>query len=418
MPLQSQLFRGDPLLEAAAVYDSAHIVPGAVGPHVGKIQLALNQVDDAAIAQDGVYGPATAAAVLVYKQERNIVNYTYQTQADNIVGKMTMAALDRELLDQDMKPVGIRSIFPLPVPPVVYRRGLMLAFGIEDGGVPAPAPPFNLPATRWAVPAWAVPVMQPVVVEPQQPGSIEATGGVGGYLARWQPPRQATDTPIVALLNGTNRRNIGPRWEAVDIDSDPQLFNYVAGELCGETRFQVVNRSKASDICVVLVLVRRSSYPPMPVYPADSRFKSALLSTEGTPLNPLPGRKINIFGRGESNGFDDYSTSIRFCNDSNMDGGKNPWYKPWTDDPRKPDPGIPDKSVNNICCRNSPIYQVTIDEMKRIAAPGCRVTFAGDRSFVDVLRATFVGTGLAKKPIDEGPCGGGFGGFAIIFELN
>src|SRR6516162_6990378 len=123
MPLQSQLFRGDPLLEAAAVYDSAHIVPGAVGPHVGKIQLALNQVDDAAIAQDGVYGPATAAAVLVYKQERNIVNYTYQTQADNIVGKMTMAALDRELLDQEMKPVGIRSIFPLPVPPVVYRRG-------------------------------------------------------------------------------------------------------------------------------------------------------------------------------------------------------------------------------------------------------------------------------------------------------
>ncbi|WP_295433776.1 peptidoglycan-binding domain-containing protein [uncultured Thiodictyon sp.] len=98
MALQSKLFRGDPKLESAAVSDPAHIVPGATGPHVGKIQLALIQLDGASITQDSVFGPATAAAVLAYKQKRKIVNTSYQTEADNIVGKMTIAALDREML--------------------------------------------------------------------------------------------------------------------------------------------------------------------------------------------------------------------------------------------------------------------------------------------------------------------------------
>jgi hypothetical protein len=38
MALQSKLFRGDAKLEAALVSDSAHIVQGAIGSHVGKIQ--------------------------------------------------------------------------------------------------------------------------------------------------------------------------------------------------------------------------------------------------------------------------------------------------------------------------------------------------------------------------------------------
>lgn len=97
MALQSQLLRGDPKLEAAAVSAQAHIVPGARGEHVRKIQRALNQLDDAGLTIDGVYGNDTAQAVLAYKDEREIVNFTYQTQADNIVGVMTMAALDAEL---------------------------------------------------------------------------------------------------------------------------------------------------------------------------------------------------------------------------------------------------------------------------------------------------------------------------------
>jgi peptidoglycan hydrolase-like protein with peptidoglycan-binding domain len=90
MALLSTLFRGDALLEAALVSDPAHITPGARGPHVTKIQQALNTLDDADIIEDAVYGRATADAVLAYKRKRNIINRRYQTQADNIVGKMTI----------------------------------------------------------------------------------------------------------------------------------------------------------------------------------------------------------------------------------------------------------------------------------------------------------------------------------------
>src|SRR5262245_52344115 len=105
MALQSQLFRGDPKLEAAAEADPAHIVPGATGAHVRKIQLALIKLDGAAIAGDGIYGAATAAAVLAFKRMREIINRSYQTQADNLVGKMTMTALDKEMLDAESRPI-------------------------------------------------------------------------------------------------------------------------------------------------------------------------------------------------------------------------------------------------------------------------------------------------------------------------
>jgi peptidoglycan hydrolase-like protein with peptidoglycan-binding domain len=59
MALQSQLFHGDSKLEAAAMSDPAHIVQGATGEHVPKIQLALIQLDGAALKPDGSYGPAT-----------------------------------------------------------------------------------------------------------------------------------------------------------------------------------------------------------------------------------------------------------------------------------------------------------------------------------------------------------------------
>jgi hypothetical protein len=65
---------------------------------VKKVQQALNQLDQANLIEDGIYGSRTAAAVLAYKRARSIVNLKYQTEADNIVGKMTIEALDRELL--------------------------------------------------------------------------------------------------------------------------------------------------------------------------------------------------------------------------------------------------------------------------------------------------------------------------------
>jgi hypothetical protein len=98
MALQSQLFAGDPQLEAAAVSDPDHIVPGARGEHVRKIQVALIQLDGADIVPDGAYGPATAAAVAAFKRHQQPPILNFEGQIDNIVGIKTMAALDAGML--------------------------------------------------------------------------------------------------------------------------------------------------------------------------------------------------------------------------------------------------------------------------------------------------------------------------------
>ncbi len=105
MGLQSKLFRGDLALEACLVRDSAHVLQGMVGNHVQKIQIALKDLDDLSIDPGELsakrYGPSTAAAVLAFKKERQIINFSYQTREDNIVGKMTIAALDKEMLQRE-----------------------------------------------------------------------------------------------------------------------------------------------------------------------------------------------------------------------------------------------------------------------------------------------------------------------------
>ena len=52
MPLKSKLLSGDPKLEAAAVSNPAHILRGATGPHVAKIQRALLEIDGLEILKD------------------------------------------------------------------------------------------------------------------------------------------------------------------------------------------------------------------------------------------------------------------------------------------------------------------------------------------------------------------------------
>jgi hypothetical protein len=115
MPLRSATFRGDTKLEACLVSHAAHITQPAVGAHVGKIHQALVLLDGATIAATELaqnqYGPSTAAAVLAYKTKRKIINFSYQQKADNIVGKMTIAALDDEMLSKESPP-------PSPFPPL------------------------------------------------------------------------------------------------------------------------------------------------------------------------------------------------------------------------------------------------------------------------------------------------------------
>lgn len=118
MPLVSRLFGGDVALEACRVRDSAHLTQGSQGDHVGKVQAALIALDGSVIDQgelDGqFYGPSTAAAVLAYKQGRQIINRAYQNTADNVVGKMTIQALDDELQSRQADPRPA-SVGPCPV---------------------------------------------------------------------------------------------------------------------------------------------------------------------------------------------------------------------------------------------------------------------------------------------------------------
>jgi hypothetical protein len=114
MPLQSNLFKNDAKLQACLVDDAAHVTPGARGEHVGKLQIALKALGDVEISDGEIasktYGPSTAAAVLSYKKRRRIINFSYQSQADNIVGKMTIASLDQEMQKLDRPPVAIKSV--------------------------------------------------------------------------------------------------------------------------------------------------------------------------------------------------------------------------------------------------------------------------------------------------------------------
>lgn len=108
MPLQSRLFKEDQKLQKSLLLDSAHVTPGSVGDHVQRLQTALALLDDVRIERSELtsktYGRSTADAVLRYKQRRQIINRSYQSRADNIVGKMTIASLDNELLRMEQAP--------------------------------------------------------------------------------------------------------------------------------------------------------------------------------------------------------------------------------------------------------------------------------------------------------------------------
>jgi hypothetical protein len=123
MPLISRFFRGDTKLEACLVSDPAHVTEGAAGEHVSKIQTALFVLDGAKIDQGELYakhyGRSTAAAVLSYKRKRNVINYSYQTQADNIVGKMTIAALDKGMFQYELAARLPNCCAGKPLPPIL-----------------------------------------------------------------------------------------------------------------------------------------------------------------------------------------------------------------------------------------------------------------------------------------------------------
>jgi hypothetical protein len=101
LALKSNLFKGSRGLAACEINDAAHFTIGKGGDDVGRIQMALFAIDSLKIDRQELlsktYGQSTASAVLAFKAKRKIINYAYQNKPDNIVGKMTIAALDREM---------------------------------------------------------------------------------------------------------------------------------------------------------------------------------------------------------------------------------------------------------------------------------------------------------------------------------
>ncbi|MDQ6640601.1 MAG: hypothetical protein M3Z15_13200 [Pseudomonadota bacterium] len=71
------------------------------------------------------YGGSTARAVLAFKTKRQIINRAYQSKPDNIVGKMTIARLDREMFffEATNRPSGECDIAPRGAAPAL-RSGL------------------------------------------------------------------------------------------------------------------------------------------------------------------------------------------------------------------------------------------------------------------------------------------------------
>ncbi|WP_197446820.1 peptidoglycan-binding domain-containing protein [Tautonia plasticadhaerens] len=214
--------------------DPAHVVPGATGTHVVKIQQALIRLDDADIDPDGVYGPATAAAVLAYKQVRSIINPAHQTRADNIVGKMTMASLDREILQQEaiprprvqIKPTSFSRVRPPRPLPLVALLDRSRSFGVNGATVAAPGS-----ATGSAI--VAAPVIRPgpdfgprVVLELRRNsvGSFEVTNGMFGEvsIADTGIAKIAPDAPVVP-------------GEKAPVVQDPQTFKVFSGKALGRT---------------------------------------------------------------------------------------------------------------------------------------------------------------------------------------
>lgn len=103
--LKSNLLNNNSRLRSCLSSDKDHIIIGCAGDYVGLIQTTLTIIDNASIdiseLKSMYYGASTAEAVQLYKADRGIINHTYQNTADNIVGKMTIEAMDKEMISKE-----------------------------------------------------------------------------------------------------------------------------------------------------------------------------------------------------------------------------------------------------------------------------------------------------------------------------
>ena len=148
MALNSNLFKGSRGLAACEIRDDAHFTVGKQGDDVGLIQMALFAIDSLKIDRQELlsktYGQSTAAAVLAFKTKRKIINFSYQNKADNIVGKMTIAALDQEMRVWEASHRAIGDCAAaVPAAPTGVSAHAQLNFAVRSPEVAAPQPKIN-----------------------------------------------------------------------------------------------------------------------------------------------------------------------------------------------------------------------------------------------------------------------------------
>lgn len=168
MSLASEMFRDDRRLQECLLHDRAHLTEGTVGPFVNKVQDALFVIDGLRCVPEERrmqrYGPTTAAAVHSFKKRRRIINRSYQTQADDIVGKMTIDALDKALVEKERQ--------CRPVVHVAGARAMTVAAAPSDRR--RPNGPLPLSGTRVAL--TGAPVSAPSNLSPAGVAMTRAPG--------------------------------------------------------------------------------------------------------------------------------------------------------------------------------------------------------------------------------------------------
>jgi hypothetical protein len=265
MGLKSKLFRGNKKLEAAAISDPAHILHGATGPHVGKIQKALILLDGATFPDDELrktlYGNATSDAVLAYKRKRSIINRSYQNTADNIVGKMTMTKLDDEMVHWEASPHARVRIIPLSYarlrptrPPhlvalIQQSRRLELNFALGANVAALPLPPMALHFNPQKV----------LVIDRNSTGEFEVIGGKAGNIKVFDP-----DLVLIAPIDEKFTGPIQFKDEFV-IQEDRQSYKVSSVTKLGEAQLRVT--TPAGDYEYFIVVVTKVFPAPPPFHP-------------------------------------------------------------------------------------------------------------------------------------------------------
>jgi hypothetical protein len=128
-----------------------------------------------------VYGPKTRAAVQEFKRKRKIINFSYQTAADDIVGKMTIARLDNELFALEQRPNAGRVVCRGSSGRVETSAEPSQPFLLVSGlSRPTPRKPPSVMTFRSALVS---------VVFQETDAAVEAGGGVSLLFGQFQKAR-------------------------------------------------------------------------------------------------------------------------------------------------------------------------------------------------------------------------------------